>query len=51
MISVQQSKKLLGKTGEKMIDKEIEKIRNILYSVISQIIDNNLEKIQQCKKQ
>lgn len=50
MLTVQECRIKLGDTGKNMNDKEIEKLRNNLYSLINQIIDNNLEKIKLCKK-
>lgn len=51
MISTAIARKKLGLTAKKMTDQEIDKLLKNLYSLISQIIDNNLDKIKLCKKQ
>lgn len=51
MISIEQARKKLGKTGTKMNDKQIELFKNNLYALIGQILDNNIEKIKLCKRQ
>jgi len=52
MLKVQEARKILGKTGEKMADDEIEKLRNSLYSLASQLLDNNISSfVPTCKKQ
>ena len=50
MISIKNVRQILGESGESMADSELEKLRNLLYQLIGQLIDNNLEKIV-CKKQ
>ena len=51
MITIEKARKILGETGKEMADKEIEKLRNQLYSLINQILDNNLDLLKPCKKQ
>jgi len=51
MITIEQAKKILGKTGKKLTDKEIEKLYYGLNSIINQIIDNNFSQLNLCKKQ
>lgn len=43
MISIKESRKVLGGLGKKLSDKEIENLRNSLYSIISDILDNKFE--------
>ena len=44
-------RQLLGETGKKMTDKQIEKLYIGLNSIINQIIDNNFSQSKICKKQ
>ena len=41
IISIEEARKKLGKTGIKMTDKQIELLKNNLYALIGQILDNN----------
>ena len=52
MLTVDQARKILGKTAENMTDEEIEKLKSQLYQLVSQVVDNNLDQIKkQWKKQ
>lgn len=51
MISIKEARSLLGETGKKLSDEEVEKLLNSLYALFSQIMDNNINKITKCKKQ
>ena len=44
-------RQLLGETGKKMTNKQIEKLYIGLNSIINQIIDNNFSQLNLCKKQ
>ncbi len=50
MITTENARKILGHTGLTLNDDEIVKLKNRLYSLISQIVDNSLEQ-KECKRQ
>ncbi len=41
MLSIEECREKLGKIGKEMADSEIEKLRNQLYALIDQLLDNN----------
>lgn len=43
MISIEQSREILGKLGDKLSDKEIENLRNGFYEIINKILDDEYE--------
>lgn len=51
MIDLKEARKLLGKTAGKMTDQDVEKLRNGLYTLINQIVDNHVKELKVCKKQ
>lgn len=51
MLDLKEVRKLLGKTAVKMSDQDVEKLRNGLYTLISQIVDNHVKELKVCKKQ
>jgi len=48
LLTINQVRIILNGTGKNMSDKEIENLRNLLYSLANQVIENNLDHI--CKK-
>ncbi len=50
MISIEESRKALGKLGKKLSDKEIENLRNSLYQIISDLLDHYYESEQKPEK-
>lgn len=43
MLSIEESRKILGSIGEKMSDEEISKLRNELYQLVSLSLDSYIE--------
>ena len=44
MISIEESRKILGKLGKKLSDEQVEKLRNDLYRMVSIILDDYYER-------
>lgn len=52
MLSTEECRVKLGQTSQQMSDSEVEKLRNELYALISQLLDNHTDKtVSLCKKQ
>ena len=52
MLTIEECKHILSTTGTSMTDEEIEKLRNQLYALVSQLLDNHLDNtVPVCKKQ
>lgn len=51
MLNTETAKKLLGQTGEKLTNKQIDNLSKQLYTIISQLLDNNIKFSQSCEKQ
>lgn len=51
MISLDKFKKLLGKSGEGMSDKEIEKVRDLQYQLVDLLFDSWVDNIEKKHKE
>lgn len=50
MLAVKDARVLLGESGRKMTDAEIEKLIRSLYSFVNQVFDNHQDSLTICKK-